>query len=541
MGRVRLTPERTGREGDAGLPVVSADVMQNQANGDNGDNGLGGRHVARAARGGALNLAGALVSGVSAFALAAVVTNGHSKAEAGAFFTITALFLLLTNIGQLGTNTGVVYFISRARGAGSLRNARTYMRLGIRPVVVVGVVLAVGMWVWAEPIATLMFDGTLDGSATTSIRWLAPFVPLAAILNVSLSGTRGLGTMKANATLDQLARPMLQLILVGACAWLLSAQQMAIFWALPYLPLAVLAWWSWRRASHRAIGEAQPDADYYPRRTFWRFTLPHGLSSMAQVAMQRLDVILVAALAGVGPAAVYAATTRFLSLGLLANGAISQAVQPLLGEALGREDHRSAQELYQTATGWLVIGAWPIFLNLIIFGPTILRVFGDGYGDGYPVLLVLSASLIVGTGCGMVSMVLSMAGKASWNLANVLLAFGVNIGLDLLLIPRLGIMGAAIGWSAAILAANIVPLIQVSVAFRLHPFGRGALLSMALAVTFMGFLPWLLQWRLGQGVGSMLIAVLVSVPAYAVMLWITRRQTAIVELLSGGRRRSTLA
>lgn len=534
MSKVRITPSRTTADDGAERPVPDAPAGSRPDQ----DGGPGGKHVARAARGGALNLVGALVSGLSAFALAAVVTNGHSKAEAGAFFTTTALFLLATNIGQLGTNTGVVYFISRARGTGSLRNARVYMRLGMRPVLVLGMLIAVAMWVWAEPLADLMSNGPVDASVATSIRWLAPFVPLAAVLNVSLSGTRGLGSMKANALLDQLLRPMLQLALVAVAAWLVSADQMPTFWALPYLPVAVLAWFAWRKMSARASGGAQPDAGYVPRRAFWKFTLPRALSGIAQVAMQRLDIILVASLAGVGPAAVYAATTRFLALGLLANGAISQAVQPLLGEALGRGDQRSARELYQTATGWLVIGAWPVYFFLIIFAPTILRVFGGGYGEGRPVLLILSVSMIVGTGCGMVSMVLTMAGKTTWNLANVLLAFGVNIGLDLLLIPHYGIVGAAIGWSVAIVTANIVPLVQVAVAFGLHPFGRGAMVSMALAAVFMGLLPWCIQLKLGQGAGSLAIAAVVSGLAYAVMLWVTRRQTALVDLLSAGRRRA---
>ena len=497
----------------------------------------GGQHVARAARGGALNLAGALVSGVTAFALATVVTNGHTKAEAGVFFTTTSLFLLATNLGQLGTNTGLVYFLSRARGAGTLRNARRYMRMGMQPVLIVGVLIAIAMWVWAEPLGALMSDGPVDSSLTTSIRWLAPFVPMAAVLNVSLSGTRGLGSMRANAIVDQLARPLLQLALVAIASWWLAAGHMATLWALPYLPLAVVAWWSWHKMMVRATRGAAPDPDYHPRRAYWNFTLPRGLAGVAQVAMQRLDVILVGSLAGIAPAAVYAATTRFLSLGLLANGAISQAVQPLLGEALGRDDRKSASELYQTGTTWLVIGAWPIYLILMIFSPTILRIFGSGYGTGRSVLVVLSASMVIGTGCGMVSMVLTMAGKTTWNLFNVLLAFGLNVGLDLWLIPSMGMLGAAIGWAVAILAANVVPLVQVVTAFGLHPFGRGTLLAMGLALACMGAIPLVVELILGQGLVSLAVSLVLGGAAYAATLWRTRRQTKLLDLLKAGRRR----
>ena len=61
---------------------------------------------------------------------------------------------------------------------------------------------------------------------------------------------------------------------------------------------------------------------------FWKFSAPRAIASVAQVAMQRLDIVLVAAMAGVGQAAIYAAASRFLQLGQLGGGAISQAVQP---------------------------------------------------------------------------------------------------------------------------------------------------------------------------------------------------------------------
>ena len=69
--------------------------------------------------------------------------------------------------------------------------------------------------------------------------------------------------------------------------------------------------------------------------------------------------------------------------------------------------------------------------------------------------------MLVATGCGMVDMVLAMAGRTSWNLVNVLVALAVTIGLDVLLIPRLGALGAAIGLACAMVANNLLPLIQV--------------------------------------------------------------------------------
>ena len=52
------------------------------------------------ARGGSLNLIGALASGLLQFALVVVVTRSLTKGGAGAFFEALAVFVILTNIGS---------------------------------------------------------------------------------------------------------------------------------------------------------------------------------------------------------------------------------------------------------------------------------------------------------------------------------------------------------------------------------------------------------------------------------------------------------
>ena len=58
------------------------------------------------ARGGTLNFAGSVVNGVLQFALVVVVTQALTKSEAGAFFEAVALFIILSNSGVLGADTG---------------------------------------------------------------------------------------------------------------------------------------------------------------------------------------------------------------------------------------------------------------------------------------------------------------------------------------------------------------------------------------------------------------------------------------------------
>jgi O-antigen/teichoic acid export membrane protein len=138
------------------------------------------------------------------------------------------------------------------------------------------------------------------------------------------------------------------------------------------------------------------------------------------------------------------------------------------------------------------------------------------------VVVVLACAMLVATGCGMVDMVLAMAGRTSWNLVNVVIALGVTIGLDLLLIPRYGALGAAIGLACAMVANNVLPLIQVGRAARLHPFGPGTLAAAGLSVACFGVLPRLVTAVAGPGAAGLSLGVALAVPAFAAGAWLLR-------------------
>jgi O-antigen/teichoic acid export membrane protein len=169
-----------------------------------------------------------------------------------------------------------------------------------------------------------------------------------------------------------------------------------------------------------------------------------------------------------------------------------------------------------------VLVTWPICFCVILFAPMYLGLFGSGYRRGADVVVVLACAMLVATGCGMVDMVLSMAGRTSWNLVNVLVALGVTVGLDVLLIPRYGALGAAIGLACAMVANNVLPLVQVGRVARLHPFGPGTLAAAGLSTGCFGVLPQLVTAVTGPGPGGRALAVALAVPAFAAGGWLLR-------------------
>jgi O-antigen/teichoic acid export membrane protein len=432
--------------------------------------------LAGAARGGLANLAGAGVAGAAGVGVTWLVARGLGPATAGSFFAATSAFVLFGSVARLGTSTALVYWPARLRAQGRPELIAACLRSGLIPVAVLATVLGAGLWVLAP---------VLFGPFETPLRTLALFLPVAALSDSLLAATRGYRMMRPTVVLDKVARPAGQLIGIALlfCLALWHAvppQTWALAWVVPYVPaFGFAAFLLWRRVSPIPRGKSMA-------RAFWAFTAPRAIASGAQTALQRVDVLLVASLAGLAPAAAYAVAGRFIVLGQLANGAISQAVQPRLAERLSTRDTAGAARLYQAATAWLILLSWPLHLLVLNYADAYLRVFGESYVVAAPAVRVLAVGMLIATGCGMVDIVLSMAGRTTWNLINVLLALATMVLIDVLAIPKLGALGAAIGLAAAVTVNNLLPLAQIGLALGLHPFGPATRAAMLL--TLLSFL-----------------------------------------------------
>jgi O-antigen/teichoic acid export membrane protein len=483
------------------------------------------------------------------------------------------VFLIAEAMANLGTNVGLVYYIARLRSLGQAVRIPVIMRAAVLPVAVVSVVATAALLLGAAPLADILVRGNLGQGGVTpenvaaALRALAITLPCAALLDALLGASQGYRDMRPSVVVDRIGRSIIQLLGIVVAVALGSAALLAPLWALPYVPaVAIVALWvrrirrnpSSQRAAmldvppelaallalstpvqtgrrrgsfsgrHRAAGSDSQSrrpgsrgpglADTSPG-GFWRFTTPRGIASVASIILQRVDIVLVAIMINPAAAAVYTAATRFLVAGQFASMAVARAAQPRLTEMFTVGDVSGTNLLYQVTTAWLVLMTWPLYLLTAVYGPLVLSVFGSTYRAGSAVMLILALTMLLATGCGQVDVVLITSGRSSWSLANGLVQVVFNVGLDLILIPRYGITGAAIGWAVAIVLGNLIPLAQLGAVLRLHPFGRGTLIAVLLSTVSFGVIPLAARTFLGAGGTSLAVGIAGGCLVQAAGMW----------------------
>jgi O-antigen/teichoic acid export membrane protein len=194
-----------------------------------------------------------------------------------------------------------------------------------------------------------------------------------------------------------------------------------------------------------------------------------GLITTFQVNLQTLLVGAMNSIAGVG---VFSVAANLNSLGNLFSSSINTSSRPIIAELHDRRDHAQLEYVYQTTAQWSLTVNLPVFLIMVLFPKPILSIFGPGFTEGSTTLVILACANLVNVGTGMGGIILDMTGHTKLKLVNSIIRLVLHLVLNVLLIPRWGIVGAALAFFFAESTINLVRLLQVYFLMGLLPYSR---------------------------------------------------------------------
>ncbi len=433
----------------------------------------------RLGRRGSRNILGLIYYGLANLMIVVVVSR-TGLGNSGAFYTAIAVLNVLVRILVLGADFGLLRFISQRIALDRRREIAGIWLPALLPVVVVSALAGCTLFVYSDELAQIVGDSKYESILTTHFRLLAPILPLNVVYFILESASRGFGSVTPSLVLEKYGKSTLQLLLVSfAVAMSASSTILMLAWAGPIV-VACLAMAAWivreaRRTTSRARAEASETAVAPQRRVlaleFWKFSAPRAPARIFQAGILWSDAIFIGAFASTASAGIYVAATRFMLVATLMQLGIGQVFLPLLSSALAREDREGALTLFRSASVWAMLASWPALIGVMSFAPLLLGLYGDEYRTAATALLVLGAAWMVTVAVGPVDSVLLIADRSWLTTANVAVAAAVNVGLNLVLIPRHGILGAAVAWSVSLLVNNVVPLLEIKWLLGFTPFG----------------------------------------------------------------------
>jgi O-antigen/teichoic acid export membrane protein len=178
---------------------------------------------------------------------------------------------------------------------------------------------------------------------------------------------------------------------------------------------------------------------------------------------------------------------------------------------------------------------------LVLFPREILAIFGPAFPIAAAVTIVLALGKTIDVATGPCAMMLNMSGRPALNMADNVAALVLNVGLNLWLIPRYGIIGSAVAWAAALGVVNLGRLFQVRWKMGMWPFSRemGSALIAAAGVAVVGAAVRL--WLTGPL--ELVVGVATVLAVYLGLMWavgLTSDDRALLSYLRGSARPSRL-
>ena len=370
----------------------------------------------------------------------------------GTYSIAMAWALLLVVPSRAGLDTAALKFAPIYLERGEYSRLKGFVRFAAGSVLVTSVVAGLGVIVAARLGLTSIPAGASVATALT-------IFPIAAL---GLVGTllRAERRIFASQFYEQLLRPaVIIVLLLGAAALAvpISASMAVLFGAAG----AFVALIAGGVNAVRALPLSGSGADYSDRREWLSLGGVLLATTVVQEALNQVDIVMLGYLASAREAGLFAAAWRVASLASFAVAAMTTVSGPLIASSYDKGDFDSLGRIARSTARIGFGAALLICVPLALIGGLILRLFGPEFPAAYPALLVLLVGSLANAFTGAVAYLMTMTGRHSHALAIFAGALGASVILNMLLIPQLSIVGAAIASTVGTVGWNLVMLVYV--------------------------------------------------------------------------------
>jgi O-antigen/teichoic acid export membrane protein len=174
---------------------------------------------------------------------------------------------------------------------------------------------------------------------------------------------------------------------------------------------------------------------------------------------ERIDLLIMGAIASSADVAVYAVAVRFAQTVVVAVSAAGAVMAPYFVERLAdlRKGRRDEVQLLIRNTARTAFYVSLIALAAFaILGPSLLKLFGPHYQQAYAPLLLLATGHVLCALAGPAAAVATLSGQAGIAVVALIIGIIVNGGLNLMLVPLFSANGAALATGAGMITTALI-------------------------------------------------------------------------------------
>ncbi len=201
-------------------------------------------------------------------------------------------------------------------------------------------------------------------------------------------------------------------------------------------------------------------------------TVAYGIAGL-QFVLSQTDKIVLGYYLDARQVGIYALAMALVGFVPIALDSVNQIFSPIISELHAAENHALLQQLYSTLTKWVMVLTIPLAITMIFFANNLMSIFGPSFRSGAAVVMIGAAGQLFNCGVGSVGFLLLMSGHQS-ELMKIQAANAVlMVGLNIVLVPRFGVAGAALATTLTTITTNVWALRSVRRILKVFPYNAG--------------------------------------------------------------------
>jgi O-antigen/teichoic acid export membrane protein len=434
----------------------------------------------------------------------------------GVYALGVTLFNTLILLVTTGFDSGTVKFTSERLALGDGPAARRMVVAAWSIAACLGILASIALAVMATPLAS----GVYGKPGLSSLLLLfAAAIPFAFTTVLLLSSIQAYQTVRYTVLVKYLWEPLGKWSIVGLAliaGWGLAGVVGGL--AVTFMASAVFAGVALVRVARLSIHDVS-SIQRDDVRVLSGYCFPLLAANIFGVVAPRMDIMMLGYWASSQDVGLYLVAFQTAAVLALVLGAFDVAFAPIMSQAWARKDDLTFRECYATVHRMVAMATVPLFVGVVVFRDEILSLFGREIGEGGIALAILALGYLVNAMTGGASTVLLMTGRSRTVLMNTVI-YGIALVVGTaLLIPRWGILGAAISASCALIGVNILRVWQVWQRHAMLPWTWKTLKPLAAGLA-MGLVLWVVKPYVGSAWSIPLAGI--GALAYLVVLYAAR-------------------
>ncbi len=395
--------------------------------------------------------------------------NLLSKAQVGLLSLLISLSLVLAQLSNLGTNGAGGRYFPYFRNAERQHNG--YLFLTSLTTLIGFALCVLGLWL-ARPWIIQNYQ-TQSALFVDYYYLLIPLTLFTVYFTVFDNYARLLYDPVTGTVLQQFVQRLL-ILLAGVVYWLgwVTFPQFLGLWLLAFFLQTVLMILGVARDEALFLRRRFLALDPELRRNLTRYAALTLTTALSSQIILTIDKVMINNTKGLGLEAtgVYSIAANFATVIAVPATALYKVSGALIAESWKVNDLKNIFNIYQKSCLNQLIAGCLVFVGVAANLPNVFRFLPAGYEAGYYVILWLGLGKLIDMATGVNGIILNTSRYYAYDsLFFVALTF-FTIGVNIYLIPRFGINGAAIGGALATLLYNLARTLFVGFAFRMQPF-----------------------------------------------------------------------